>query len=114
MGNRGASTILSETAASGAKNDLNGSALAEYFDHNLSDGSLHANLTVPTSKSVRVYVEQMNGAGPITARDADGTPVRLVAGDRYDNQSATTVTRIVTMDDSPVCNVGCRLVVRIW
>ncbi|MFA9425260.1 hypothetical protein [Natronorubrum sp. A-ect3] len=55
---------------------------------------------------VSVQIEQLNESE--TVND-------MVIGDQYNDQSAASSARIVTLDDNPEgCETACRLVVRVW
>lgn len=39
---------------------------------------------------------------------------RLATKKSFNNNTAASATRIVKMNDSSICNPGCRLIVRVW
>lgn len=115
LASRSASTVLSEIETVGAKNDVNSTKAAEYFDHNLSEQFVHANLTLPDAVSVNVTIRTLDRSRILEVEDASGTIVPLAGGDDYDNQSAVALTRVITMEnDSGACKPACRIVVLVW
>lgn len=58
---------------------------------------------------VNIRIEKLENKTPI------GSPGEWAAGDTYENQSAASSARVVTIDSDPSdCNPACRLVVRVW
>jgi hypothetical protein len=57
---------------------------------------------------VNIRFEPLNESAPL------GSSNTWTAGDAYDNQSAASSARIVTIEDDGKCDPACRLVVRVW
>jgi hypothetical protein len=113
VGNRVAENVLNEVGAPDSTNAVNGTAAAEYFARNLSEPYIDENLSLSERIAINVTVRTMARDDVIEVPNASGTPVNLTAGDDYRNQSAVTVSRVVTFVDDDDCN-PCRLLVRVW
>ncbi|WP_226040884.1 hypothetical protein [Natrinema sp. DC36] len=97
--------VSTETA-----NEINGTK----FNTTYANGNLTETLGLRSSNGnridrVNVRIEKLKSKTSI------GDPGEWTAGDTYENQSAASSARIVTIDGDPSdCNPACRLVVRVW
>lgn len=113
--NRVADAIIAAVESGGGANDLDSTAAAAYFRSNLSESNVGSNLSLREGTSLNATVVTLNRSSTVSVTGPSGNPVVLAGGDDYDNQSAVTVSRVITMkDDVAVCRPACRLVVRVW
>jgi hypothetical protein len=114
-GNRVSEAVISELESGRAPNDLNATKAAEYFERNLSRSHFRENLSVRTDAFVNISVRTLDRSAVVEVFNASGTPTKLLGGSPYNNQSAVTVSRIVTMRNAPAtCRPACRIIVRVW
>ncbi|MFW5905801.1 MAG: DUF7287 family protein [Halodesulfurarchaeum sp.] len=108
---RVASSIVSNLSAPGRPNHLDESRVEEFVDA-YDDGNtsrFRTDYGLSTYTQVNVTIRTSNGSG--TVDDPSGDPYRF--GDEYRNQEGVVVQRVVTMD-TPGCDDGCHLIVRVW
>jgi len=114
-GNRVSQTIISEVGSGRAPNDINSTLAATYFTSNLSSDEVRKNLSLSEDTFVNVTVKTLNRSSLLEVTDPSGTPIALAGGHTYQNESAVTVSRVITMrDDLGACRPACRIVVRVW
>ncbi|WP_265111290.1 DUF7287 family protein [Halosolutus halophilus] len=111
--NRIADRIVENTTDSSTPNELNGSLYQERFaddpENLIAELGLRANDDDDVFDRVNITIESL---GDDSVDDADWS-----GGHVYDDQTAASSARIVTIDDddgSIDCDPGCRLVVRVW
>ncbi|MDF9746367.1 DUF7287 family protein [Natrinema salsiterrestre] len=84
------------------------------FGSRYAKENLTAELGLRASDSDNVVFDRVN----VSVETFDGNPVdtsQLSGGEVYDDQSAASSARIVTLDPaSNKCDPACRLVVRVW
>ncbi|QLG50538.1 DUF7287 family protein [Natrinema halophilum] len=84
------------------------------FDARYSNADLSTELGLRASDSGDAVYDHVN----VTVETFQGEDVNtstLSGGDVYDNQSAASAARIVTIEGDPAeCDPACRLVVRVW
>jgi hypothetical protein len=114
-GNRVSEAVISEVESGRAPNDLNATKAAVYFERNLSRSHFRENLSVRTDAFVNISVRTLDRSAVVEVFDPSGTPTELLGGTPYDNESAVTVSRVVTMRNAPAtCRPACRILVRVW
>ncbi|SDJ93840.1 hypothetical protein SAMN04515672_1895 [Natronorubrum texcoconense] len=97
---------LVHNLSDGTANEIDGNQLENYDDdHNVSKAlGLRTNQDGDPIQRVNVSLQPLN----------ESTTVKGF-GPEYDDQSAASSARIVTVEDGPDdCDPACRLVVRIW
>ncbi|MFC4543708.1 hypothetical protein ACFO5R_17415 [Halosolutus amylolyticus] len=104
-----ADRIVENTTDSSTPNELNGSLYQERFAD--VPENLTAVLGLRASDDDDVF-DRVN----ITIESLGDEPVddEWSGGHTYDDQSAASSARIVTVDDGLDCDPACRLVVRVW
>ncbi|WP_254523233.1 DUF7287 family protein [Natrinema caseinilyticum] len=83
------------------------------FTARYSNPNLSAELGLRASDSDDVVYDRVN----VTVETFQGAAVdttTLSGGDAYENESAASAARIVTLENSSKCDPACRLVVRVW
>lgn len=112
--NRAATELISDFSAAGKRNILDGTAMAEYANRtNASD--LQTDLSLPVTAQINVTLRTLDKTGTASMPDRTGNDIDIVMGQRYGDQPAAEVSRIVQVtNDDGSCDPGCRLVVRVW
>lgn len=114
LADRIASTVLNQTDSGAAQNDVDSDLARQYFENDLAAANVRSTLTISETRYVNVTIRTLDRSAVVTVVGPSGT-VRLDGGHGYDDQSAVTLTRVVTMKDDPgVCTPACRIVVRVW
>ncbi|MFC4249332.1 hypothetical protein ACFOZ7_20775 [Natribaculum luteum] len=117
-----AATIVDDLSETDQPNHLNATAFDETYGHQ-SSADLASELGLQSADDdvaidrVNVTIRQLaaDEDDRDLVTDDDGTTLR--AGDQYQNQSAASAGRVVTVyteTDDDVCDPACRLVVRVW
>lgn len=104
---RVADRLVENLSVEGEPNTIDGNQLEKFDD----DDDRAKWLGLRASDDV-VY-DRVN----IRLEHPDGTTVgpQWTVGDEYDNQSAASSARLVTVEDGPDdCEIACRLLVRVW
>ncbi len=116
LADRSAVAMIGNLSTGDRQNQLNATAVAEYFDTADNETELQRRLDLPETISVNTTVRSLDNAAVLYVENASGQAVRLDGGGSYpENQPAAETARIVTMSNgNGVCEPGCQLVIRVW
>lgn len=113
---RASTAALNDLAVDGSSTELNRTETESWFAtyQSRSTEDLATALGIEPYRSVNVSVVPLDATGNESAVTINGTT--LTAGERYTDQSSSTMVRIVTIPglSGDTCEPGCRLVVRVW
>lgn len=116
LADRSAVAMIGNLSTGDRQNELNGTAVAEYFDTADNETKLQRRLDLPETLSINATVRSLDNAAVLYVENASGQAIRLDGGRSYpDAQPAAETARIVTMvNDNGVCEPGCQVVIRVW
>lgn len=116
LADRSAVAMIGNLSTGDRQNELNGTAVAEYFGNADNETKLQRRLDLPETVSINATVRSLDNAAVLYVENETGQAVRLDGGKSYpETKPAAETTRIVTMtNDNGGCKPGCQLVIRVW